>query len=158
MQSFFITGMPRSRTKWFSEYFTMTGAPCIHDAIGYCSRADVYALVEAGVGISDSGMWITDLLEVFPDVPVVVIDRDCAEVEVALGAIGLPYHPLLKQGSADVKNSLRVPFRDINNRIEEIHTFCTKRPFRKELADMMIKTVVKQDAFSVPTGQLEEWS
>jgi len=157
VQSFFITGLPRSRTKWFSEYFSAAGAPCIHDPVGYCTRSDVYELVEAGVGISDSGLWVTDLVKKYPEVPVVVIERNVTESLHALEAIGIPWSPYIVRALNKVENSLRVAYRDIDRKIEEIHGFCTDRPFRRGLADMMKDTVIKQDAFSVPEGQIERW-
>jgi len=157
MQSFFITGLPRSRTKWFSEYFSAAGAPCIHDPVGYCSREDVYELVEAGIGISDSGLWVTDLVSKYPEVPVVVIERNVTESLYALEAIGIPWSPYIVRALNPVVGSLRVAYRNINEQLEEIHRFCTDRPYRKELADMMKDKVIKQDSFSVPEGQIERW-
>lgn len=158
MESFFITGLPRSRTKWFSEYFSQSGAPCLHDPVGYCTKEDLYALVESGVGISDSGLWITDLVQKYPEVPLVVIQRSVSDSRAALGVIGIQWSNVLLRALKAPSRALLVPFEDIDARIEEIHQFCTSAPFRRELADMMKDTVIKQDSFSICEASIVQWS
>lgn len=156
MNSFFITGLPRSRTKWFSEYFTQAGAPCIHEATGFCTESDVFSLVEAGVGISDTGLWSIDLAEKYPDVPLVVIRRALCDVKEALEAIGLPWHDILLLALNVPRAALVVDYDDIDDRLEEIHAYCTDRPFNPDLANMMINTVIKQNRFVIDQVHIDK--
>lgn len=154
MNSFFITGLPRSRTKWFSEYFTQCGAPCIHEATGLCSDNDVYALIEARVGISDTGLWTLDLANKYPYLPLVIIQRAPSEVKESLEAIGLPWDDMYTRALGTPRRALLVNYEDIDARLEEIHMYCTDRPFNPDLASMMINTVIKQDKFIIDPEHL----
>jgi hypothetical protein len=100
---------------------------------------------------------VTDLLQEFPSVPVVVIERDIADVAASLGQIGLQWHPSLANALIAPKGALRVAYDSIDRRIQEIHEFCTDREFNPELADYMKKRIIKQDTYCVAAGALEQW-
>lgn len=130
MKSFFITGLPRSRTKWFADYFTQGGTPCLHEAFGCSSSQTFNDLLESGIGISDSGLWCYPFLfSDNPDIPVVYIQRDMNFIHT------IP------------ANALVIPFGEIDERLKEIHEHCTDIPFDKEFADFFVNVVVKQDQF-----------
>ena len=40
--NFFITGLPRSRTAWFSAFMTASGFPCGHELINNCETIEEY--------------------------------------------------------------------------------------------------------------------
>ena len=40
--NFFITGLPRSRTAWFSAFMTASGFPCGHELINNCETVEDY--------------------------------------------------------------------------------------------------------------------
>jgi len=39
---FFITGLPRSRTAWFSAFMTASGYPCLHEGLNGCKSIAEY--------------------------------------------------------------------------------------------------------------------
>ncbi len=127
---FCITGLPRSRTKWFSEYFTACGYPCAHEGINGCASLDEYDnKMKNYDGNSDSG------LAFYPfDGKTVIIDRDYDQVLRSLypyfGDVNLI---LLKQKINELKG-LRIKFEDINNRLKEIHEYCVGSTYNKEIA------------------------
>ena len=165
MRSFLITGLARSRTKWLSDYFTQSGAPCLHEAFGYCSDDVILSLLSAGVGISDTGLWLSlvdsnyskDMHNWFvhSDIPLVFIKRPLDEIRTSLEAINMqsPFEDM-----ADIElpdRTLIVPFHEINERIEEIHRHCTDVPFNQDFANMFCNVVIKQDEFYVSDNTFE---
>lgn len=128
----FITGLPRSRTKWFAEYFDgIDGVDAYHEPLnGIKSRQEFYDLVKEGCVVSDSALFITDFQDAFPDVPTVIIERDIDEVFDSLCAYfdeqGYPkpsYEFLVHQKEAvDQLEGLRIPYNEIDSRLEEIHS------------------------------------
>lgn len=137
MTQFFITGLPRCRTKWFAEYFSgIDGVFCYHEVLnGLRSKEDFYhAMTAPGfdfIGNSDSGLYITDFADRWPDAPVVIIDRDVNEVFESLTRYfreqGYPdpnYDFLLEQKQAvEALGGFRVAYEDINKRLPEIHDY-----------------------------------
>ena len=124
----FITGLPRSRTHWFAEYFSHY-CPSYHEPTnGILSKDELYQMIDNQCVISDSALFITDVFERYPNVPVVVIERDTDDVWESLcdyfESQGLPtpsYDFLLKQKTAvDQIKGLRVSFDEINGRLPEI--------------------------------------
>lgn len=130
----FITGLPRSRTKWFADYFD--GLPNIngyHEPLnGLHSKDSFYDLCQRpNVVISDSGLHITDFQERFPDHKTVLIERPIDDVFSSLltyfhrQALGRPSYAFLSKQQRDLAKleGLRVPYSEINNRLEEIHEY-----------------------------------
>ena len=130
----FITGLPRSRTKWFADYFDgIDGFKGIHEPLNGCpSKEAFYTLAGRGdVVISDSALHITDFQQRFPDHKTVIIERDIDEVFGSLKrffasqGLPLPSYEHLKHQAAETfaLDGLRVRFEDIDDRLEEIHEY-----------------------------------
>ncbi|MDE0913882.1 MAG: hypothetical protein OSB57_01740 [Planctomycetota bacterium] len=95
IQNFFITGYPRSRTTWISNWLTTDRSLCLHDATRFCHDIDdLVGVLRCAdvehVGNCDSNLTLhlDRVRELFPDAPIVVIDRDVQEVEVSLRSAG----------------------------------------------------------------------
>ena len=126
----FITGMPRSRTHWFAEYFSHY-CPAYHEPLnGIKSKKEFYKLVDGGCIVSDSGLFITDF-ESRWNVPTLVIDRPLIDVQNSLNnyferqGLEKPSGELLARQYAEVKKikGKRVNFSDINEKLKEITNF-----------------------------------
>jgi hypothetical protein len=126
---FFIAGTPRTRTKWFAEYLSAhEGVTCHHEALnGPLTKQAFYDVMEQPgcVGNSDSGIFITDFQERWPDAPTVILLRGPIEVRDSLWAL-LGAEPNLafienQYEQSKALNGLQVDYRDIDDRIEEIH-------------------------------------
>ena len=101
-KTFLITGLPRSRTAWFSAFMSTGSSICFHEPLKFMS--DISELPEAlrsvnhtYVGASDSGAgyflpWITQRM---PDMQILVIDRDIDVVEASMTRIGYPMRQAL---------------------------------------------------------------
>jgi hypothetical protein len=139
---FFITGYPRSRTTWFSQFFTEMGVPCGHDRLGKENSLDEYLQSSETIGDSDSGLlFFPNLNEIAPDAKVILIERDIGEVIKSLhNKYGGAYDssiPLLRIAFENFKQNtkhLHVRYEDINNRLQEIWEYVTDLPYDKDKA------------------------
>ena len=150
----FVTGLPRSRTYWFSRYFSACGAPCHHEHLAAVkSRNEFYAEMESGAGDSDHMLYITDYETRWPDARRLIIRRPLGEVMRSLMAIGIrPSLPQLMQNLDGINSvtGLHVRYCDINKSLRAIHEYMVPNiPFSQDLADRMIASKlesVKRDA------------
>ena len=126
---FFIAGMSRCRTKWFSSYLSAyKGVTCHHEAInGLQSKQEFYDLMEGPgiVGNSDSGLFITDFQERWPNAPTLVLLRDPDDVTKSVSRFlrrAIPDTVQHRQfAAAKALKGLHVWYDEIDDRIEEIH-------------------------------------
>lgn len=128
---FFIAGMPRCRTAWFSAYFSAyDGVFCYHEALnGLKSRQAFYDLMEQPgvIGDADSGLYITDFQERWPEAPTVVVLRDPAECQASIAMqIGIEpeLEPLERQyEEAKALKGFHVEHGQINENLVAIHEY-----------------------------------
>jgi len=120
---FFVTGLPRSRTSWFSLYLD-----CEHEALnGLQSKQEFYDLMPTIKGDSDCGLFLTDFQERW-DAPTVIIRRPVKEVyNSVLPLMDLPDDMLDILHAVDSRlddlRGLHVPFDEIDERLEEITNY-----------------------------------
>jgi len=140
VQTFFITGLPRTRTAWLANLLTYQSSFCFHEAFKL-HNIDSYVktlneLTYRYVGDSDCSLplIINDLMDIYPESKIVIIERDINDVynsltklfvcdntklmsilSVALGLI-----EELKQNHP----CLVVRFNDINEQIKTIWEYC----------------------------------
>jgi len=100
--NFYITGLPRSRTAWFANFFTYGDSFCYHEASKFWVHNKSLASVMSGadtryVGNSDSGLllYFDEIIRDAPSAKWVIIKRDKNEVEKSLKRI-------FKHGYTDV--------------------------------------------------------
>jgi hypothetical protein len=168
---FFITGLPRSRTKWFSEYFTgLKNVYCYHEALNGCESKDHFdirmrAPFAKHVGNSDSGLMITDFQQRFM-APTVIIERDLDEVAESLskqfGALLFEEgegrkHLEKNKAQLDRLTGLRIPFDEIDERLQEIHEYLVPVPFDEEHAQTLINRRIQVDNLSVNLRSYRIW-
>lgn len=85
MKSFFITGLPRSRTAWWAVFLSHDRSFCYHEALlistPYQWKIMFQSLMYPFVGNSDSGLafFADEVRECFPDSPIVIIERSPEE-------------------------------------------------------------------------------
>lgn len=134
MNPFFILGLPRSRTLWFSQLFTFDDIECKHE---YFSKHEKRDLIPGVRGYSDTNPLIATDMD-YGDSPVLIIERDIDDVIDSVskafdkpegivcwhGAIAR-YIDTYKYALDSVmpKNCLRVDFESINDSLPEIWKF-----------------------------------
>jgi hypothetical protein len=160
--NFFITGLPRSRTCWFSKYFTHGDVYCWHEGMKgvkdkgkYFERMDSKGM--AAIGNSDSGLMLGGYIEGYP---LVIIERDIDDVEQAMAGIGYPdcraileYHARLM----GKMRGLRVKFTDIDERLEEIHNYCIDIPYDRSRAERLMAINIQLDEIIPDAKAAQVW-
>ena len=97
MNQAFITGLPRTRTYWFSRVLDAThGVRAYHELLNHCTSKEDFSTLMRPVSDQlvvncDSGLYITDFLERFPDAPIVYIRRNMVDVYYSLRSF-MPSH------------------------------------------------------------------
>lgn len=110
MELFFITGLPRSRTAWFSAFMTASGFPCEHEVINGCESMGEYK--EKVRFKSDSNTCFAFVGNPFPDRKTLIIHRgDSPLAEYA--------------GNLDKIKGMHVNFKDIDYKISNIFKYLT---------------------------------
>lgn len=138
--NYLITGLPRSRTAWLSAYLSAAGSKCMHEPFAYINRQRSFEDITAGCeGISDSTLLIlpswtdnnkTLIIERDPiEVVDSMVNKFCYAKETVVRQI-----TKLHKAMQDI-DGLRIPYREINSRIQEIHEYCTDIPYDPILAD-----------------------
>ena len=147
---FCITGLPRSRTAWFSAYFTACGYKCAHEGMRDCQSIIGYNKKMLDYdGNSDCGIALYPTTE-----KIVIIERDKDDVKKSLrkyfkniGIVDL-LHDKLKR-----LNGLRVKFDDIDIRLQEIHEYCVGNTYDSEVADMFKQFNITTNVLSTKNSE-----
>lgn len=163
---FFITGLPRSRTKWFARYFTAHPRTyCFHELL---NRLDTpiqfYDVMERQrgdlwVGNSDCGLGITDFQERWPDAPTVIIERPLEEVSASLSRVGIEVTDDMLEWFMSLLTpleGLRVPFYDVDNRLEEINDYVGV-PFHAHIAEQYKRMRIADETITGRPDALKAW-
>jgi hypothetical protein len=134
-RTFFVTGLPRSRTAWFSEWLPN----CLHEGMEGCYTRTEYINKLKG-GDSSSALMFFPLKDYFPDSPVVIVERDMNEVVSSLSKIGLfndDIYKMLQESRRrlDKMDGLRVDYHNLN--YEDIWIHLIGHGFDKHRTEIM---------------------
>jgi len=126
--NFFVCGLPRSRTAWFSTFLTYKDKFCYHEGIDGCETIEDYkAKLGTDKGDSDTCLMLLDMNTLFPDAPKVIIERDVQEcIESASKMLSVYINPeyfYFGRDRLDKIDGLRISYDDINDRLEEIWNY-----------------------------------
>jgi|TARA_R100000655_G_scaffold100423_1_gene144856 hypothetical protein len=159
---YLITGLPRSRTAWLANYLTVGSSFCYHEGLKNCfDIGDLRMMKKAPyTGNSDSSavFFIDEMKTLFPDMKIVIIDRDYKDV---LKSIVKEYDgPFVKYIISATKTSkeytqkhyehMLVNYNDINERIDEITDYCIPNQEVPEERKQMLfdlKVEVSKDSY-----------
>ena len=130
---FAITGLPRSRTAWFAAYFTACGYKCAHEGMNGCGSIKEYEKeMESFDGNSDCGIAFLPF-----DGNTVIIERDKNEVKRSLSRFFDDTDVIdLSQERLDKLDGLRVKFKDIDDKLQEIHEYCVGNTYDPYIAKL----------------------
>ena len=147
MQSlrFFVTGLPRSRTAWLAKFFTTGDVYCMHEGLNLYPDMPSLANAMSGskkvYGDSDSALCLTEFQEVFT-APTLIIERDRDEVLDSLvnlygrHTIVIRLIDIMISKLRDL-DGLRIPFNEIDSRLEEIWQHCVGDGYDPERGNTM---------------------
>ena len=139
--SFFILGLPRSRTAWLANFMNYGGYHCYHEGLNGCYTMDEYkALLDDNrIGDANTGLFMLDFRKHFPTSRVVVID---SSIDAALTYIKdinyQSYLTTMKTKLDGIHDAMHVDINDIDNKLEEIWNYLTDGvAFNKERAEIL---------------------
>tara|TARA_R110000823_G_scaffold201784_1_gene332632 strand:+ start:6128 stop:6634 length:507 start_codon:yes stop_codon:yes gene_type:complete len=139
--TFFVTGLPRSRTAWLANFLTYGDNLCYHEGILGCKNIDEYIDKIGNGGDSNTLLASFDHTKFFPDAKVVIIDSTI-EASVQYGwdyynkDMTVPMHMLKVR--LDGMRGLHVPFSEINNNLKNIWEYLYEEPYNEKRANMLV--------------------
>lgn len=140
--SFFVIGLPRSRTAWLANFLTYDDHFCSHEGINGCRSIEEFTTKLGSDGDSGTSMMVFDMNTLFPDAPIVIIERNVKHaIEYAQKEFGF-YEPDIfyrAKEKLDKIDGLRIQYDDIDNRLPEIWDHLIGKGFDKRRADMLVK-------------------
>jgi len=139
--SFFVLGLPRSRTAWLANFLTYDGLFCYHEGTGGCHSIDEYKDKIAGKGDSNTGLALFDFEPHFKDSKIVVIDSTIdRSVKFAADVFNVDVKDSMKalKNRLDNIEGLHIDIKDINNRLSDIWEFIANSPMDYERANSLI--------------------
>lgn len=164
MNTFFITGMPRARTAWVSNYLTHGACFCEHEGLSFVeSPAALVARMAAreveASGVSDSGavLFHKELRKLSPGARWVFLLRDKTECEDSFfleRGLKVPLKDHVARIHAAIKpGDLVVQFADIDDRIKEIAQFvCPAWHHDQARHDMLLQWDVQLTGAALGAG------
>ena len=159
MSNFFVLGLPRSRTAWLANFLTFDGLFCHHEGINGCSTMSDYAEKIGKDGDSNTALAFFDIKDLFPDSKIIIIDNSI-DAAVAFGRKqGNDIRESMKAEKKilDSMDGLHIDISEIDERLEEIWSYVTDKPFNKKRADMLKNFNVQVQGDWVDFGSLSNF-
>lgn len=144
--SFFILGLPRSRTAWLANFLTYDGHFCYHEAVNGCSSVDEYKYKVKDCGDSTTSVLMFDYEREFPESKIVVIDSDVKRsIEFGERVFKTDMTELMHKANDRLSNvnGLHIAFDEINERLGEIWRYLFDSEMDKKRADFLISLNVQ---------------
>jgi len=139
---YFLTGLPRTRTAWFSEYLPN----CLHEGMEGCFTWNQYTDKLTG-GDSSCCLMYFPIKDLFPESKIVIIERDMEEVVESLRGIDLFDDEVLSmlyesKDRLDDMQGLRVDYHSLD--MEEIWTYLIGDGFNQGYTDILNKVNIQK--------------
>ena len=156
MYSFFVFGLPRSRTAWLSVFLSQSGVFCHHDGINGCSSTDEYQEKIKGCGDSTTGFFAIDYDSLYQSSNRVIIEKSYSEIERCIEWCDSTYltnsrDEILRQNDILMGiDGLRVKQSDINNSLPLIFEHLTEQDWNERYS-IITNLNVQSDPYGIDT-------
>ena len=143
--NFFILGLPRSRTAWFSVFLSQSGIHCYHEGINGCKNIDDYDDKIRGCG--DSTTAFKYINSRYDGRPTVIIDKNDIEFERCVAWCKESFGVDMRQEMTEQReqllsiDGLHVSQSDIDASLPEIFEHLTGVDFLPRYADLSRLTI-----------------
>ena len=144
--TFFVLGLPRSRTAWMANFLTYDDLFCYHEGINGCNNMDEYKAKIEGKGDSCTGLPLIEFEPYFPEAKKVIIDTDIDRaVKFGKEHFNTDMTEMMTKAKSklDSLKGLHIAFDDINSRLREIWEYLSCFDFNKQRAEQLIKLNVQ---------------
>lgn len=130
---FFILGLPRSRTAWLANFMSTDGLTCMHEGLNGCKSLNEYkSKFDDNTGDSNTGIAMFDFEKHFKSAKIVVIDNSIdSAVEYGFNHFNTDITEQMIKLQHRLNNieGLHVPFKEIDNNLENIWSYITDKPY-----------------------------
>jgi len=154
--SYFVVGLPRSRTAWLSVFLSQSGMFCHHEGLNGCRSLFDYQMKVKNNGDSSTGLMLIDLNKMFPHSPVVIIEKTTRQIYECIkwcdNTYGGSSHDYIHQLNREMKKikGLRINQSDIDARLHEIWRYLIDTPWRDNYATLKDFNI-QSDPFNIDT-------
>lgn len=138
--SFFILGLPRSRTAWLANFLTYGKTFCHHEGMNGCRSIEEYRKKIGSNGDAGTGLMLLDLDRLFPESPRVIIESDPKKaIAFAKKAYGIdsPEWFYYLRNRLDAMGGLRIHVDEINDNLERIWSLVSREPYNRERGELL---------------------
>jgi len=165
---FFVASLPRTRTNWLAQYFNgIPGVTCYHELLnGLHTKQAFYDAMEAPgqIGNSDSGLFLTDFQQRWPEAPTLIVMRPLEDIYASLCAFfeeqGHPRPSMAflvdQQRAVDKLTGLRIQYSELDRRLPDIHQYFGI-PYKREYADMMVEINLQISVLTTDIDSYKLW-
>lgn len=143
LSSYFIIGLPRSRTAWLSMFMSQSNTYCYHDGFNGCNNLGEYWSKVEGCGDSSTGLMLVDINKLKPNSPIVVIDKNEAElkrcIEFCSEVCGQDSESAILELNEKLKkiNGLHIQQSEINSNLKRIWKHLVKDDWKTRHENMI---------------------
>jgi len=165
----FITGLPRTRSAWFTFYLRGLGIEAIHEPMNKVNDAEEFHELfrSRPLVFCDTGLPITDFQQVWPDKPTVIIERpkryayesfarwaDKIGQEIDLGIAWEMFG--FFEAQLSTVQGYRVPFTEVDIHLEFINRHL-QIPYDPEWAEFANTCTVELNQLNVNADSYAAW-
>jgi len=158
--SFFVLGLPRSRTAWLANFLTYDGHFCYHEAVNGCSSVGEYREKIANCGDSTTNVLMFDYEREFPDSKIVIIHSDInRSIEFGERVFKADMTELMGRSNERLStiNGLHIMFEDINERLGDIWRYLFGVDMDKKRAEFLTSLNVQiKDVFDIDADAIKK--
>lgn len=159
--SYFVAALPRSRTAWLSVFLSQSGTFCHHEGLNGCKTINDYLNKIGDGGDSSTGLMMIELNKLFPDSPVVIIEKNLKQLKRCIEWCDQTYggssRDSIYQFNEQMKdiNGLRINQSDINERLPEIWRYLINETW-KEKHSILKNFNIQSDPFNIDINAARE--
>lgn len=140
--NYFVAALPRSRTAWLSTFLSQSGIHCFHDGMNGCSSFDDYTDKVYGCGDSSTGLHLFEIEKIYPNAPIVIIEKNEEEVLSCIEWCDSVYGgsnkaEIMRQKKLlDGMSGMRVKQSDIDAKLKPIFEYLTGKEYLDIYSDI----------------------
>ena len=142
LMNYFVIGLPRSRTAWLSVFLSQSGVYCHHEGLNGCRNIKEYQKKINTNGDSSTGLMMFDIKKMYPDAPIVIIEKSNEELQSCIDWCRRTYgiksaaHIFRLSELLSRVNGLRIKQSEISERLPDIWAHLIGTKWKEEYANI----------------------
>ena len=138
--SFFVIGLPRSRTAWLANFLTFDGNFCYHEGLSGCRNITEYKQKLGNDGDSSTGLMLFNMNMEFPRSPKIIIESSIDKaVNYAHKTYGYydPNYLLYLKHRMDEISGMRIHVDEIDEKLPMIWAHLIGTPYDEKRGELL---------------------